>query len=169
MDEDKISVISVEDIPSNANQEDESKTEEEIQGDKEISAWNMCHVFSVLTVSVVFLVPVTLIPRTNSIFYQSNWYEFNFVMMGIMPLVASNEHLNIATYFKEKSFLSFRMLLKTYSFFMVTWTIPYVIAYVIWCRYLNYNWPMPFVELHSFLCCKISGNVDVVSRKFTHK
>ena len=77
MDEDKISVISVEDISSSTNQEDNSKTKKAIQGDREISAWNLCHVFSVLTVSVVFLVPLTLIPRTNSIFYQSKWYEFN--------------------------------------------------------------------------------------------
>ena len=69
----------------------------------------------------------------------------NFVMMGAMLLFAVNEHLMIATYFKEKSFLSFRMLFKTYFFFMVTWTIPYVIAYVVWCRYLKYNWPIPLL------------------------
>ena len=34
---------------------------------------------------------------------------------------------------------------------MVTWTIPYVTAYVIWCRYLNYNWPMPFLGYNYIL------------------
>ena len=71
MEEDKLSVISMDDVSSSANHTEKSKTNEEIQDDTEISAWNMCHVFSVLTVSVVFLVPLTLIPRTNSIFYQS--------------------------------------------------------------------------------------------------
>ena len=145
MDEDKISVILIEDVSSNANQTGKSKSKEESHDDKETSAWNMCHVFSVIIVSVVFLVPITLIPRTNCIFYQSNWYEFNFVAMGLMLLLAANEHLNMAVYFKDKSFLAFRMLFKTYSLFMVTWTIPYVIAYMIWCRYLKYNWPILFL------------------------
>ena len=163
MEEDKISVISLEDVSSNANQTDKSKTKEKIQDDKEISAWNMCHVFSVLTVSVVFLIPVTLIPRTNSIFYQSNWYEFNFVMMGTILLLAAAVHLNIATYFKEKSFLSFRMLLKTYSLFMVTWTIPYVIAYMMWCQYLKYNWPIPFLGYNYLVLLAVSPAVMWIS------
>ena len=155
MEEDQISVISIEHVPQNKNKKERCRIKEEIQGDKEISAWNMCHVFSVLTVSVVFLVPLTLIPRTNSIFYQSKWYEFNFVLMGIMLLIAANEHLNMATYFRAKSFLSFRMLFKTFSFFMVTWTIPYVITYAIWCRCLMYNWPIPFLQyLHTIKICE---------------
>ena len=76
MEEDKISVISVEDLSLNENQKEKSKTKEELQDDKETSAWNVFHLFSVLTVCVVFSSPFTLIPRTNSIFYQSSWYEF---------------------------------------------------------------------------------------------
>ena len=118
--EDKISVISVEDLPSNENQKEGSKTKEEILGNEEPSAWNICHVFSVLIVCVIFLSPPLLIPRTNSIFYQSNWYEFNFVMTGLMILPAVNDLLSVATYCKEKSCLSFRMFLKTWFLFMVT-------------------------------------------------
>ena len=145
MDEDKISVISIEYRPPSENKRETSKRNEEIHDSKEASAWNICHVFSVLTICVIFAVPVTLIPRTNSIFYQSSWYEFNFVVMGILLLTAANDILNVATYFKEEQFLSFRMLLKMYSLFMVTWTVPYLIAYMIWCQYLEYNWPIPFL------------------------
>ena len=143
--EDKISVISIEYVTQNESKIERSRIKEEIQGYKGTSAWNMCHVFSVLSICVIFAVPVTLIPRTNSIFYQSNWYEFNFVMMGVLLLSAANEIINLATYFKEESLLSFRMLLKTYSFHMVAWTVPYLIAYMIWCQYLGYNWPIPFL------------------------
>ena len=80
MDEDKISVISIEDLSSDENQKERSKSKEEIHGDIEPSAWNMCHVFSVLAVCAVFLSPVCLIPRTNSIIYQSNWYEFIYTI-----------------------------------------------------------------------------------------
>ena len=70
MEEDKISVISVEEFSSNEVQIDDKRTEEKIPKDEEISLWNICHVISVLLVCVAFLVPLTMIPRTNSIFYQ---------------------------------------------------------------------------------------------------
>ena len=151
MDEDKISVISIEDLSSDENQKERSKSKEEIHGDIEPSAWNMCHVFSVLAVCAVFLSPVCLIPRTNSIIYQSKWYEFNFVIMWSMILAAAGDLLNVATYFKEKSILSFRMFLKTYILFTMTWTVPYIIAYLIWCQYLKYNWPFPFLGYNYFV------------------
>ena len=154
MDGEKISVTSVEYLDSNENQNENNRNKEENQVDKETSAWNMCHVFSVLTVCVVFSIPVTLIPRKNSIFYQSSWYEFNFVMAGIVLLDAANDILNIATYFKNKSIRSLRMLLKTYTLYMVTMTIPTFIAYIIWCQYLKYNWPMPFLG-YNYLLFKV--------------
>ena len=151
MDEDKISVISVEDLSSNENQNEGSKIKEEILGDEKLSAWNIFHVLSVLIVCIVFLSPALLIPRTNSILYQSNWYEFNIVMMGFMILPAVNDLLGVAIYCKEKSCLSFRMFLKTCFLFMVTWTVPYLIAYLIWCQYLKYNWPIPFLGYNYFV------------------
>ena len=145
MDEDKISVISIGDISSNEDRKEGSKNKEDFHDDIEPSAWNICHVFSVLAVCVAFSSPFALIPRTNSIFYQSNWYEFNIVMVCFMILPATGDLLNVATYFKEKSFLSFRMIFKTFFLFTMLWTVPYFIAYVIWCLYLKYNWPMPFL------------------------
>ena len=117
MDENKISVISLENQYATEHQGEDSEGKEEIQDHKEKSAWNMCHVFSVLIICFVFLVPLNFIPRTNSIFYPSKWYEFNFVMMGsILLLVAASDILKMATFFKEKSFMSFRMMLRMYSF-----------------------------------------------------
>ena len=150
MDENRIWETSITYPSSNAPHKENNRSKEEIQTDKETSAWSLCHVFSVLTVCVVFLVPVTLIPRTNSIFYQSHWYEFNFVIMVFILLPTANEALTMATYFKEKSFFSFGMLLKMYGFLVMTWTVPYLIAYFIWCQYLNYNWPIPFLGYNYF-------------------
>ena len=53
--EDKISVISGENLSSNENQKKGSKNKEEILGDEKPSAWNICHVFTVLIVCVIFL------------------------------------------------------------------------------------------------------------------
>ena len=155
MDEDQISVISIGYLPPNENKKERSRIKDEIQGDNETSAWNICHVFSVLIVCGIVAVPVTLVPRINSIFYQSKWYEFNFVMIGVLLLSAANEVLNVATYFKEESLLSIRMLLKTYSFHMVAWTVTYLIAYMIWCQYFEYNWPIPFLGYIYFILITI--------------
>ena len=111
----EISVISIENQSTITNQEEEEKPEEEIQENKETSAWNMCHIFSVLIVCFVFSVPINFIHRTNSIFYPSKWYEFNFVMMGSILLTAASDILNMATFFKEKSLMSFPVMLRMYS------------------------------------------------------
>ena len=145
MAEDKISVISLKDIVSNDHQADNRRSIQENQNNNEASARNMCHIFSVLTVVAVLLVPVTLIPRKNSIFYPSYWYEIILLQMAFTLLPAINDAINMATYFKENSILSFRMLFKMYLSFSVTWIVPCVIAYFIWCQYLKYNWPIPYL------------------------
>ena len=125
MNEDKISVIAVEylsssrshrDISSNKSHEEKRKIKEEIHCGNETSVWNMCHLFSVLTICVLFLAPFTLIPRSNSIYYQSHWYRFNFCALVFLFLFAVNDVLNMATYFKEKELLSIRILLKLFFY-----------------------------------------------------
>ena len=151
MNEEKISVISVEYPSSNENHDEKSRIKEEIQCGNEISAWNMCQLFSVLAICVVFLAPLTLIPRSNSIYYQSHWYRFSLCAFVFVFLFAVNDILNMATYFKEKELLSIRMLLKLFSLFTLAWTTPYIIAYLIWCQYLEYNWPMPLLGYNFIL------------------
>ena len=107
MDEDKISVISLQKLSSNEVQTEDKETEEKILKDDETSLWNICHVISVLLVCVAFLVPLTMIPRTNSIFYQSYWYGFIFCILAFMLLPTLSNSVNMATYFNEKSILSF--------------------------------------------------------------
>ena len=145
MDDDKISVISIEYVSANKSNKENKIYKEEVQEHNEISPWNICHVFSVLSICVVFLVPITLVPRTNSIFYQSAWYEFNFCISVLMVLTTANNVLNMVTFFKENSLLSFWIMLKIYLSFMVAWLVPYLSAYLVWCQHLNYYWPIPFL------------------------
>ena len=151
MDEDKISVISMECISSNENQIQLKEDKENVQKDNEVSPLNIFHVFSVLAICVAFTSVITLVPRTNSIFYQSNWYEFNFCILVLMVVTTTTDVFNIATYLKEESIYSFLMPLKIYSLYMVAWVVPYLIAYLVWCHYLNYNWPIPLIGYNYFL------------------
>ena len=151
MDEDKISVISIECISSNENQIKLKEDKERTQKDNDVSPLNICHVLSVLAICVAFTSIITLVPRTNSIFYQSYWYEFNICILVLMILLTTADAFNIATFLKEESIYSFWMPLKIYSLYMVTWVVPYLIAYLVWCHYLNYSWPIPFLGYNYFL------------------
>ena len=74
----------------------------------------------------------------------------NFVIMVFILLPTVNEANAMATYFKEKLFFSFRMMFKMYGLLVMTWTVPYLIAYFIWCQYLKYNWPIPYLGYNYF-------------------
>ena len=163
MEEDKISVISIEFISSNENQIQFNEDKEKIQKDNEISPLNICHVLSVLAICVSSISVITLVPRTNSIFYQSYWYEFNFLIFVLMILLTTVDALNIATFLKEESIYSFRMPLKIYSSYMVTWVVPYLIAYLVWCLYLDYNWPIPFLGYNYFLYLVVRPFAQLIS------
>ena len=151
MEEDKISVISIECISPDEKQIQFKKDKEKIQKDSEVSPWNICHVISVLAICVASISVITLVPRTNSIFYQSYWYEFNFCILVLMVLTTTDDVFHIATYLKEESIYSFWMPLKIYSLYMVAWVVPYLTAYFVWCHYLNYNWPIPLLGYNYFV------------------
>lgn len=102
MDEEGISVISLVFLSSNEEFGENRGLQKEAQVDMRASAWNMCHVFSLLTICVAFLIPITLISRTNSIYYQSYWYEFNFVMVVIMFFTSSKRRAKHIHFFQEE-------------------------------------------------------------------
>ena len=145
MDEDKISVISIKCLSFEENQREEKQEKDKVRKDNETSPWNICHMFSIIAICVVFLAMVTLVPRTNSILYQSYWYEFNFCALPLMFLRTASDALSMSVYLNGEQFLSFRTLLKTFSLYLMAWVVPYVIAYLVWCQFLNYNWPIPYL------------------------
>ena len=55
MDDDKISVISIEFQSYNENQREINEDKKNITKDKKTSSWNIFHVFSVLIICVLFL------------------------------------------------------------------------------------------------------------------
>ena len=146
MNGDEISVISLPSTSSNKNDNKEGvEAQRNGQGEKCLALWNMGYVFAVLAFCSAFASALTLIPRANSIFYQSHWFEFNLPIAFLTLLDAGYCVLPMATFFKEKSLLSAHFLLRMYVYLMILWIVPYLVAYVIWCNFLNYNWPIPFL------------------------
>ena len=151
MSEEKISVISIECLSFEEIQREDEKEKCKTQKGNEISPWNICHVLSVLTICVTFLATITLVPRTNSILYPSYWYELSFCYIPAMILKTANDAFHVAAFLKGKSIYSLWTTLKTFSLYLVTLIVPYLIAYLVWCQYLNYNWPIPYLGYNYML------------------
>ena len=136
--EDAISVIAVDDSYFNEDSKENNNSLDNRSKVNNINHWNILHIFSILSVCIVFASPWTLIPRTNSIFYQSHWLEVNFVVGVYYILVSGNDALNMAFYFKEKQILSFGTLSRMYFLYFTTWIVPYLLSYFLILFRLNY-------------------------------
>ena len=112
---------------------------------KNVNNWNWLHIGSILSICAVHLIPLSIIPRTNSIIHQSYWFEFNFVVVFFMILMTANDLLNLLIYSKEQSLLSKQVFLRLYVLYLMAWIVPYVLSYWFWCIYLGYNHPMPYL------------------------
>ena len=145
MNEDGISVISMSDVSSREQYGDNRKANAIDSKEKYVSYWNICYLFVVLACCTVISSSVTLIPRSNSIFYQKHWFELNLSYGIFMLLEAGITLVYMSFWFKSKTLQSFWIFLRIYVYYMILWIVPYVIAYAIWCNYLGYNWPIPYL------------------------
>ena len=146
MDGQEIPVISIAHISSNEKWEKEKKgIQKNVPIKSDVAHLNVCYFVAIFGFCAAFTSSLTLFPRHNSIFYQTKWYEFNIPMAVLLLLDACGGILDIATFFNEKSLLTFRMLLRMYMFCMTLWLVPFLMAYIIWCNLLGYNWPIPYL------------------------
>ena len=145
MDEDGISVVSIPNMSSREECEDNRKANAIDSKEKYVSYWNICYVFAVLACCTVFSSTVTLMPRSNSIFYQTHWFEFNLTYGLVSLLLAGSVQLSMIVWFRSKTLQSFWIFLRIYAFELMLWILPYSMAYVIWCIYFGYNWPIPYL------------------------
>ena len=142
---DDIPMIGIYEISSQVDGSDNFYSRTNKSRNRNSSYWNLLHVFSILAICAVHLIPLSIIPRTNSIIHQSCWFEFNFVVVFFMVLMTANDLLNLLIYTKENSLLSASVFLRLYSLYSIAWIVPYVGSYWVWCVYLTYNHPMPYL------------------------
>lgn len=89
----------------------------------------------------------TMIPRTDSIIYQSYWIEALLPITSIYFLLAGSEILNLATWTEEKSLFSTFMFLREFTMYMITAIVFYLSSYAIWSLYMECNHPLPNLGL----------------------
>ena len=74
MNRDVISVISVQNVIGDEEKEENLKIDGK-SGVKDVVQALCISLFGIIGISVMFTVPLTFIPRTDSIIYQSHWME----------------------------------------------------------------------------------------------
>ena len=97
--------------------------------------------------SVLFTFPWIIIPRANSIIYQSAWMEIQFPLVFNYVLVTGNEVLNLKIYTKEEAMMSVRIFLRIFLMYLISGNGLYMMSYLLWTKYLGFYHPLPNVGL----------------------
>ena len=80
-------------------------------------------VFSISTaaVSIIFVLPWTTIPRTNSIIYQSSWMEVFLPTLSNLIIGSGTDLLNLSVWTKENTLMNVRIFLKMLTMNMASY------------------------------------------------
>ena len=132
MSSDEISVISIHDI--NCDEEANEKTNHRKWKSNAFVRSIGVLLFGNIGICLLFAIPWTTIPRTNSIIYQSHWLEALLPSTLISVLLALSVCLELATWTKEKELMSISNNLKLFFMSLVTYTFLYISSYAIWSK-----------------------------------
>ena len=155
MGSDKISVISVQEMDGDEELEENSQEEVE-KNDRKFTLQNMFEAlgtsgFGIIGFSLLFIVPWTSIPRTDSIIYQSHWMEVLLPTASFQLLTSGRQVLNLTTWTQETTIMSIWNYLKVYFLSLIPSTLLYISANVLWSVYLQHNHPLPFLSIIVYL------------------
>ena len=101
----------------------------------------------IILFSVLFTIPWTVIPRTNSIIHQSHWWEVMIPMATWFVLTAASQILLFKTWFKEQALISISNHFKMYFMNLIPYSVLYIISYLIWSVYMQFKHPLPRLGL----------------------
>ena len=142
MNPDVISVISIQNVICDAEKEENAKIDGKL-GLKDMVQALCISLFGIIGISVIFTVPLTSIPRTDSIIYQSHWMEINLPCASNALMVVGARYLQLTTWLIEDEFMSIWIYLKMYSMDVILWNLLYILFYMMWSIYFNFNHPLP--------------------------
>ena len=142
----EIFVIRVSNIQSNKETEiDKSKIDNSTA--KNALKVIITSVFEIIGLCVLFAMPWTMIKRTNSIIHQSYWMEVTLPVASVYVLASLSVLLDLTIWTEENILKSLGIHCRVYLMNMVTFIVLYIFCYFIWCIYLNFNHPMPYLGL----------------------
>lgn len=100
---------------------------------------------TIIITSIVFVIPFSTIPRSNSIIYQTAWTEYLLPVSIALILMAAYEVLKLAVWTQEPNLIDVKVFLKVYFAWLITHHGLYIVCYEVWCVHLMLKHPMPFV------------------------
>ena len=155
MSSDDISVIRVQELTGNEEIE-ESSREEEVKNDRKSTLKDMFEAFGISAFGIVgfsllFILPWTSIPRTDSIIYQSHWMEVILPFTSFLLLPSGIQILSVATWTQETTLMTFPNFVKIYFTFLIPDVFLYISLSVLWSVYLENNHPLPFLAIPVYL------------------
>ena len=177
MSADQISIINVQEMPRNAETEEDSTAisanqisttnsldvppivqSEEGSEHREIkdqinkaSYWNLLHVISMLGPSTFALSPQLLIPRHNSIYYPNFRHEFHIISSAVGVVVLLRTMRDFVVFTKEKSSIKISVMLKLFLGPYLVAVVLFYSAHYFWTVIMGYQHPMPFLGIFIFL------------------
>ena len=139
---DGVSVINVQTL--NGNEE----TEEELKNDTKLTIKDVgkalgISLFGIIAFSVIFAMPWTTIPRTDSIAYQSYWMETLLPVTVNRFLSAGLILFQLAIFTEEHTLIRTALFFKIHLLYLIPYAVLYVLSYLIWSVYLEFNHPQP--------------------------
>ena len=102
---------------------------------------------AIIAFCVFFAILWTIIPRTNSIIYQSYWMEVYLPVCSSFMLSAGTYLLDLIHWTKEKDLRSIKVYLKMFFVMVIPCFALYIVCYVIWSVWLEFNHPLPYLAI----------------------
>ena len=142
----EIFVIRVSNIPSNKETEI-NKSKIDSSSAKNALKLIMNSIFGIVGLCVLFAMPWTMIKRTNSILHQSYWMEVTLPVISVYVLASLSVLLDLTIWTKENILKSLGIYWRVYLMNVVTFIVLYIFSYFIWCIFLQFNHPLPYLGL----------------------
>ena len=124
--------------------------------ENDASYWNLQHIGTIISISVIPLTVVMLIPRHNSIIYPSYWFEVPILTLYLTIFEAVNINTIIYLLTNQKEILKIAIFLKLYLVFAILNGFTYTVAYFLWVIVIDKNHPIPFLGLITFFADEFS-------------
>ena len=145
MNSNEISVICLQEISCESEPQENKKKKERVALNDICKTFAIS--FGIIIFSVVFSLFWTIVPRTNTIIFQSYWMEPLIPATSIYFLLAAFDFLNLTTWTEEKLLLSPFVFLRMFFMYVIAAFFIYSSSHAIWSVYLEYNHPLPYLGL----------------------
>ena len=142
--DDSISVVEIPELPSG---EERERSQQKHKLTLKDACKSILILIGIIIICILFVLPLTTIPRTDALVYQSYWMENCLPGAVIFILYGANEALTLKVWTKEKAFTTFRVCFLMFLMHYIPFIILYMVCYFTWSVYFGFYHPLPYLGL----------------------